>query len=258
MKAKLISEILSFDRSNNNPLDKLNIGKIEDRAIENFMKAINKIGIKIKKESSVTTEGVWDFYLKDKEYYEIPYDEYYIFYTPEKVAEREGWEDQWGFFISDEKDGSILIGPTKDWKELVNFLNNERNKIIKKLHESLSFNRSDINSLDKLQIGRIDERNIENFIKALDKIGIEATKETEIKGLWIFNLRDKKTSKSWGRIYDIYYISEEAAKGREEGEDWGFFIDKETIDGFFENKAYSKDYKDIISFILEQINKRYK
>jgi hypothetical protein len=124
--------------------------------------------------------------------------------------------------------------------------------------ERLSFNRSNKNPLDKLNIGRIDERNIENFIKALDKIGIEATKETEIEGLWIFNLRDKKTSESWNRIYDIYYISEKAAKGREEGEDWGFFVEKETVDGFFENKAYSKDYKDIISFILEQINKRYR
>ncbi|MDD5649192.1 MAG: hypothetical protein PHF86_02060 [Candidatus Nanoarchaeia archaeon] len=241
MKAYLISEILSFNRSNNNPLDKLNIGRIEDRVIENFMKAIKKIGIKIEKKSSVTTEGVWDFYLKDKEYSEIDYDNYYIFYTPEKVAEREGWEDQWGFFISDEKDGSILIGPTKDWKELVNFLNNERNKIIKKLHESLSFNRSNINPLNKLNIGRIEERNIENFIEALNKIGITATKEIYgLEGVWIFDLEDQQYGKIWGR-YKVLFISEKAAE--QEGIDPGFFINTEE-----DTIVESKNWKDLIDY----------
>ena len=74
MKAYLISEILSFDRFSNNPLDKLKIGKIENRSIENFIKDVENIGINIKKEKSVSTEGVWDFELKDKEYPEISYD----------------------------------------------------------------------------------------------------------------------------------------------------------------------------------------
>ena len=178
MKAYLISEILSFDRFSNNPLDKLKIGKIENRSIENFIKDVENIGINIKKEKSVSTEVVWDFELKDKEYPEISYDEYYIFYTPKKIAEREKWGDEYGFFLSDEKDGSILIGPTDDWKELVIFLKNERNKFISKLHESLNFERSKNNPLDKLNIGRIDERNIQNFVKNLNKIGIKAKSST--------------------------------------------------------------------------------
>jgi hypothetical protein len=178
MKAFKVNEILSFDRSGNNPLDKLQVGMVEERNIEKFIKALSKIGISAKKEI-YGIEGSWIFELTDQDL-GINWDqEYRITYMTKETAEMEGLEDEWGFFISvvDEMGDRVMEFDSKNWKEAVDYMIYQRKEFLagwnppSNVFESLEFTRTD-NLKKDLKIGkyRFDDEYFENITEKINDV----------------------------------------------------------------------------------------
>ena len=139
MKAFKVNEAMEFDRSESNPLKKMDIGRGWRREVEDWVKSMRDIAIladpKINDERIKLADlpndlnSAIDFDITELDFRELipqhDVTDYNVAYVPKRMADEEDWGNAWGFVISD-GNGEKVIEETRDWKKITKFFIKEK------------------------------------------------------------------------------------------------------------------------------------
>ncbi len=161
----IVKENLNFDRSESNPLTKLNIGRGWKGIVKDFKKALEKLRIFVEeKDSFQYGPEVREFILNDIEGDpDSIIDTYQLSYATKKIA-KEQFEDigDYGFQLADE-DGNILVDNDYTGEKIIEYLTKKKYRDLKQIKEK-------IKNIDKnIQELQDQKKNLEEFIQKSGK-----------------------------------------------------------------------------------------
>ncbi|MDD5649294.1 MAG: hypothetical protein PHF86_02570 [Candidatus Nanoarchaeia archaeon] len=153
---------LNFDRSESNPLTKLDIGRGWKGIVKDFKKALEKLRIYATENDSFQYgPEVREFILDDLDNSDNIINSYQLSYATKKIA-KEQFEDigDYGFQLADE-DGNILVDSDYTGEKIIKYLTKEKYGDLKQVKEKIKNINKNIQELQD------QKKNLEEFIQKL-------------------------------------------------------------------------------------------
>lgn len=158
----IVKENLNFDRSESNPLTKLDIGRGWKGVVKDFKEELEKLRINVEENDSFQYgPEVREFIINDRDDSYI-ISSYQLSYTTKKIA-KEQFEDigDYGFQLADQN-GELLIDNDYTGEKIIKYLTKQKYGSLKQI-------KGKIKNIDKtIQELQDQKKNLEEYIQKLE------------------------------------------------------------------------------------------